>query len=199
MPRVAGRAGPLPGTRETAPAATTASDCCRGGRHRVLRAGRAGTPGETMPRSRNRAAVSVIPEKLAQGAAEPIGQRHAEAHLRAVEKRRRQTVAHRIEQNPLALAAGDLPGVRDGGGQFGQLVIEQRAAHFERIRHRHAVHLDQHVAGQVGGGFEVHHLGETCRRRRAGCNWGGCAPGSRTRRAASNRGAAAWSACGKGA
>ena len=37
-----------------------------------------------------------------------------------------------------------------------RFVIEQGAAHFERRRHRHAVHFYQHVTGEVGGGFEVH-------------------------------------------
>ena len=41
-----------------------------------------------------------------------------------------------------------------------QLVIQHRAADFERIRHRHAIHLHQHVAGELCGGFKIERLRE---------------------------------------
>ena len=59
--------------------------------------------------------------------------------------------------------AGDR-GVRDRRCKIGQLVIEKRAAYFERIRHRHAVHFHQHIAGQTFGRLEVQGL---CERARA--------------------------------
>ena len=117
--------------------------------------------------------VQVVPQERAQGAAEPVIQRNAEAHLGTMQQFRRQPVAQRVDQDVLAPAVDDLPVVRNGGGQFRQFVIQQRTAHFQRRRHGHAVHLHQHVAGQIRRRLEVHHLRQRVLRRSGGIS---CAP-----------------------
>jgi hypothetical protein len=43
------------------------------------------------------------------------------------------------------LAVLDLPAVRDSSRKLSELMIEQRAAHFQRVGHGHAVDFHQHV------------------------------------------------------
>jgi len=45
--------------------------------------------------------------------------------------------------------------MREPGGYARQFVIEQRTAHFERVSHRHPVHLHEHVFLSIGRGFPI--------------------------------------------
>jgi hypothetical protein len=74
-----------------------------------------------------------------------------------------QAIAESFAEDELARVAGELPAMWNARGQFGEFMIEQRTAYFERVRHGHAVDLHQHVAGELGGGFEIESLREEIR------------------------------------
>src|SRR5215471_21123537 len=75
----------------------------------------------------------VVPQQFAQLAAERLARRDAEAPLIAIQEWGRQAVANRVEEDLLSGGSHYFPRMRDGGGEFGELVIEQRAAHFEGV------------------------------------------------------------------
>src|SRR5579863_3920801 len=76
-------------------------------------------------------AGEMVPEHFSQGSAEPGGQGHTKTHLGAAQQGRRQAISQGAKKNSLALAVAQLPGVRNAGCEFSQLMIEQRAAHFK--------------------------------------------------------------------
>ncbi len=114
-----------------------------------------------------RAAGQVIPHKAAQRAAEPAPQRHAETSLGLAQQFGRQPMAHGANEDVFDPAILELPGVRNTRRQLRQFVIQHWAAHFQRVRHRHAIHFHQHVSGQLGDGLEIQRLRERISARRA--------------------------------
>src|SRR5215472_2246196 len=93
--------------------------------------------------------------QFAQWPAEPIIKRNAEPHLAAVKQLRGETIPKSGQEDAFALTVSPLPRVRDVRGELAELLVEHGAANFEGCRHGGTVHFDQHVAGQVGGSFEV--------------------------------------------
>src|SRR5882724_10805130 len=77
----------------------------------------------------------VIPEKGPQRRPEPRSQRDSESHLLTTLDGQRQPIAKRTLQDVLAAALANLPVVRNGGGQFSELVVEQGRSCLERMRH----------------------------------------------------------------
>ena len=108
-----------------------------------------------------------VGEQLAQVAAEPDAERHAEALLAPVEDVARQQRGRHFLQHVLAPAVLDLQRRRQRGRELDDLVVEQRHARLDRVRHAHAIDLRQHVLRQVGLGVEPHHLARPRQLREA--------------------------------
>ena len=86
-------------------------------------------------------------------APEPVPERHREAVLRPVDDRVRQDPPHGLLEHVLRRAAAQVELRRDRRRELDQLVIEQRHASLDRVRHAHPVDLGEDVQRQVA--FEV--------------------------------------------
>ena len=109
-----------------------------------------------------------VGEQLGQAAAEPDAERHAEALLLPVEDRRRQQRAHATSfstclRRPFVI----LKRRRQRRREVDDLVVEQRHARLDRVRHAHAIDLRQHVFGQIGLEVEAHHPAVPAAARRS--------------------------------
>ena len=96
-----------------------------------------------------------VAHTLAQGAPEPAGQRNREAHLGAIQDIGGQHGLHAFLQQELALALAHLEVRGEGRQPFHQLVIHQRFADFERVRHACPVDLGVDVADEIGVRVDV--------------------------------------------
>ena len=70
-------------------------------------------------------------------------------------------------QHVLPPAVLDLERRRQRRREVDDLVVEQRHARLDRMRHAHAIDLRQDVFGQIGFGVEPHHLARPRQLREA--------------------------------
>ena len=80
---------------------------------------------------------------------QPPPHRHAESGLRALEHRRRHPRLHDFAKQALGRLRVAVARARLAAGELDDVMIEQRAARFERMRHRRAIDLDEDVVGQI--------------------------------------------------
>src|ERR1700761_9009133 len=85
----------------------------------------------------------------AERAAEPFVSGDVEAFLAALQDGRRKFLADELAQHVLGAAAVNLEGCGQLRGKLYDAVIEKWRAHFERMRHAHAIALIENVVGQV--------------------------------------------------
>ena len=84
-----------------------------------------------------------------QWATQPVRQGHPEAHLRAVDQRRRDVAVQDLSQHPLGRPVAHLRGRREPPRRLEDTAVEERCPRLEGDGHRRPVHLGQHVVGQV--------------------------------------------------
>ena len=75
--------------------------------------------------------------------------------LGPVERRARDHAVQHGAQEHLRAAAVELPGGRKRRDELDELVVEQRRADLQRVRHAHPVDLDQDVVAEVRGDVDV--------------------------------------------
>ena len=75
--------------------------------------------------------------------------RDVEAFLAAREHGARQPVLHEFPQDEFQTPAADFHVLGQRRRELDDAVIEERRAHFERMRHAHAVAFIQNIVGQV--------------------------------------------------
>ncbi len=103
----------------------------------------------------------------AQPAPEPVADRDAEARLPTARDLGWQRVGERLPERLLAAEAASLQPVGERDAELEHLVVEERRAELERVRHRGDVGLQQQVAGKVGLHVEALQPGHAAARRRA--------------------------------
>src|SRR5262245_52480870 len=81
--------------------------------------------------------------------AEAVYERGRESLLPAIDDRVGKNAAERLLEDVLGRAAAHLQLRWDGGGELYQLVVEQRNARLDRMRHAHAVDFGEDVEGQI--------------------------------------------------
>src|SRR5205085_11247724 len=87
---------------------------------------------------------------IAERSSEPLGDRSAEALLRAVDDlARKKRARDRALEYVLADAAADLHPWRQRESELDELVVEERNARLDRCRHRHLVHAHQEELGET--------------------------------------------------
>ena len=99
-----------------------------------------------------------IGEQLAQTAPEPEPRGTPKPCLRPVQNIARQSARCDLLEHVLPTAVPDLERGRQRDANVDHLVVEQRHARLDRVRHAHSIHFRQHVLGQVRFGVEAHHL-----------------------------------------
>jgi hypothetical protein len=90
-------------------------------------------------------------EIAGEGTGDPLADRRGESPLRQRHDLLRQPALGEPAQQPLGLEPGHLPGRGDAERQLDHLVVQQRTADLQAVRHAHPVHLRQDVVGQVDG------------------------------------------------
>ncbi len=86
-----------------------------------------------------------------QGAAKPVVQRYAKAHLRTLPDGPRQQLAKSGPEQSLAPPAAEFQLHRQGSRELDQVMIEQRLPAFQPVGHRRNIDLGHQVAGEIGG------------------------------------------------
>src|SRR6266404_4503236 len=94
-----------------------------------------------------------IAHEIMQFVPHPHPERNIEALLRAVQDFARQAILESFFDQPLAFAIVQFMPRRNGEGPFYEPMIEKRHPRLEPVRHRHPIHLRQHLADQ--GRFDV--------------------------------------------
>ena len=90
-----------------------------------------------------------VVQQRAQLAAQPARVRDAEAALLPVEDVVGQEIAQRLAKQPLAAEAAHLEVRRHGRRELDQHVVDQRAAHLQRVLHRRDVDLGEDVVDEI--------------------------------------------------
>ena len=67
----------------------------------------------------------------------------------------RNQIGHRLFQNVFGRLPAQFQSSRDRLDEFDQFVIQQRHARFYGMRHAHAIHFGQNVAGQIRFAVQV--------------------------------------------
>src|SRR5438045_7598593 len=109
-----------------------------------------------------RRALQRVGEQITEFAAEPDTKRHAEALLGSIEEIARKQARSHLFQYVLAASVFDFERRRKRCCKRDHLVVEQRYARLDRVRHAYAVDFCEHVFGQIRLRIEALHL------RRAG-------------------------------
>ena len=100
----------------------------------------------------------MVRHKFTKRGSEPQFERYTETHFFAGQQLRRQPVAEGLHKHVFSSPVVDLPTGRNGSCEVGEMMVQQRTSHLQRVGHRHAIHLDKHVPGQVSGRFKIHGL-----------------------------------------
>ena len=94
---------------------------------------------------------------FAQGAAQPVVDRHREAHFGPLDQCPGHMAVEHLAQQPLRYAAAQLHGERQGPGEGHDAMIQQGHPSFQADGHGGAVDLGQNVVGHIGHGIQIHH------------------------------------------
>jgi len=114
-----------------------------------------GGPQQALPHQA--ALIEQIFRPLPQRPAQPVVERHAEAHLAPLHQLARHMAIEDLAQRPLAAALANLDGERQAPGEFHHPVVQQGHARLEADGHAGAIHLHQDVVGEVHDGVAIHH------------------------------------------
>ena len=99
-----------------------------------------------------------VGEELPEISAEPRAKRYAEPLLAPIQNLGRQQRRRDFLQHVLAAAILDLQRRRQRRRELDDVVVEQRDARLDRVRHAHAIDFREHVFGKIRVGVEAHHL-----------------------------------------
>ena len=96
---------------------------------------------------------------LAQRAAQPGINRHAESHFGTFDQFSGNVTIKHLTKDPLTLSPPDFILARQTPGEFQCLmVIQEGRADFKAVAHAGAVHFIQNIAGEISDQVEEHHL-----------------------------------------